>query len=81
MRSTRRCRRWRCDPKYFRYLTECAPNVPIKLGDARLTLGESADKYDLMILDAFSSDAIRSSDDQRGDGDLPGAPRAARAWC
>ena len=28
------------------------------LGDARLTLAESADKYDLIVLDAFSSDAI-----------------------
>ena len=42
------------DPNYFRYLTECAPNVPIRLGDARLTLAESSDKYDLMVLDAFS---------------------------
>ena len=28
------------------------------LGDARLTLAESADRYDLIVLDAFSSDAI-----------------------
>jgi hypothetical protein len=46
------------DPNYFRYLTECAPNVPIRLGDARLTLAESTDRYDLIVLDAFSSDAI-----------------------
>jgi hypothetical protein len=46
------------DPNYFHYLTECAPNVPIRLGDARLTLAESTDRYDLMVLDAFSSDAI-----------------------
>jgi hypothetical protein len=46
------------DPNYFRYITECAPDVPIVLGDARLTLAQSQDKYDLIILDAFSSDAI-----------------------
>ncbi len=46
------------DPKYFRYLTECAPQAPIVLGDARLTLAESKDQYDLIVLDAFSSDAI-----------------------
>ncbi len=46
------------DPAYFRYLTECAPNAPIRLGDARLTLAETADQYDLIVLDAFSSDAI-----------------------
>jgi spermidine synthase len=28
------------------------------LGDARLTLAETSDQYDLIVLDAFSSDAI-----------------------
>jgi hypothetical protein len=46
------------DPAHFRYLEQCAPNVPVVLGDARLTLAESPDKYDLIVLDAFSSDAI-----------------------
>jgi hypothetical protein len=46
------------DPNHFRYLTECAPDVPIRLGDARLTLAEAKDQYDLIVLDAFSSDAI-----------------------
>lgn len=46
------------DPAHFRYITECAPDVPVVLGDARLTLAQSADKYDLIVLDAFSSDAI-----------------------
>jgi len=46
------------DPIYFRYLTECAPDMPIRLGDARLTLAETSDQYDLIVLDAFSSDAI-----------------------
>jgi hypothetical protein len=46
------------DGNHFHYIKECAPDVPVVLGDARLTLAESADKYDLIVLDAFSSDAI-----------------------
>jgi hypothetical protein len=46
------------DPGRFRYLQQCAPDIPVVLGDARLTLAESPDKYDLIVLDAFSSDAI-----------------------
>jgi len=46
------------DPNHFRYLSECAPDVPIRLGDARLTLADAKDQYDLIVLDAFSSDAI-----------------------
>jgi hypothetical protein len=46
------------DPARFRYLDQCAPDVPVVLGDARLTLAESPDKYDLIVLDAFTSDAI-----------------------
>ena len=46
------------NPHYFSYLTKCAPDVPIVLGDARLTLAEAKDKYDLIVLDAFTSDAI-----------------------
>ena len=47
------------DRTLFRFLTECRPDVPIMLGDARLTLTEAPDgTYDLIIVDAFSSDAI-----------------------
>jgi hypothetical protein len=46
------------DPSRFSYITRCAPDVPVVLGDARLTLAESPETYDLIILDAFSSDAI-----------------------
>ncbi len=42
----------------FRFLPQCAPNAPIVLGDARLTLTASKQQYDLIVLDAFSSDAI-----------------------
>src|SRR5262249_49388780 len=40
-------------------LQMCRPDVPIILGDARLKLAEAPDEsYDLIIIDAFSSDAI-----------------------
>jgi hypothetical protein len=46
------------DPQRFRFLSSCAPDMPIVLGDARLTLATSNTQYDLIVLDAFSSDAI-----------------------
>ena len=46
------------DPKLFDFLSTCAPQAPIVLGDARLTLASSAQQFDLIVLDAFSSDAI-----------------------
>ena len=47
------------DPAYFTYLSD-APSPPrIVLGDARLSLeDEPAGEFDLVILDAFSSDSI-----------------------
>jgi hypothetical protein len=46
------------DPHLFNFISACAPDLSIVLGDARLTLAASAQRYDLIILDAFSSDAI-----------------------
>jgi hypothetical protein len=46
------------DPRYFNFISACNPALSIVLGDARLTLAASAQRYDLIILDAFSSDAI-----------------------
>jgi spermidine synthase len=46
------------DPRLFNFISVCAPDLSIVLGDARLTLAASAQRYDLIILDAFSSDAI-----------------------
>jgi len=47
------------DPKLFTFLAECGSNVQITLGDARLTLADAPPgAYDLVIVDAFSSDAI-----------------------
>ncbi|HWV41911.1 fused MFS/spermidine synthase [Pseudorhodoplanes sp.] len=47
------------DPKRFTFLFECAPDAKIVIGDARLTLAAAPDgQYDILIVDAFSSDAI-----------------------
>jgi hypothetical protein len=46
------------DPKMFSFLSSCAPGAPVVLGDARLTLAASPQQFDLIVLDAFSSDAI-----------------------
>jgi hypothetical protein len=48
------------DPRYFSYLTQCAASrTRIILGDARLRLRDAAaTQFDLLVLDAFSSDAI-----------------------
>jgi spermidine synthase len=47
------------DPNLFTFLAACRADVPIILGDARLTLEEAPDgAYDLIVVDAFSSDAI-----------------------
>ena len=46
------------DPRLFNFLSACAPDVRIVLGDARLTLADARDRYDLVVVDAFSSDAI-----------------------
>jgi hypothetical protein len=45
-------------PQYFRYLPDCGSRCSVVLGDARLSLARSSTQYDLLILDAFSSDAI-----------------------
>ncbi|HEY2134960.1 MAG TPA: fused MFS/spermidine synthase [Xanthobacteraceae bacterium] len=46
------------DPRLFRFLPACAPSAAIVLGDARLTLAAASARYDLIVLDAFSSDTI-----------------------
>ena len=44
---------------YFDLMPRGAESIPIVLGDARLTLAEEPDgRFDLLIIDAFSSDAI-----------------------
>lgn len=47
------------DPKRFTFMSECAPFARVVLGDARLMLQDTPpQKYDLIIVDAFSSDSI-----------------------
>jgi hypothetical protein len=47
------------DPKYFTYITRCHPDLKPVIGDARLTFAREPDGiYDLIIIDAYSSDAI-----------------------
>ncbi|MGH6770494.1 MAG: spermidine synthase, partial [Xanthobacteraceae bacterium] len=46
------------DPNMFSFLTTCTPEATVVVGDARLTLSASAQRYGLIVLDAFSSDAI-----------------------
>ncbi len=47
------------DPAQFNFLSVCAPDAPIILGDARLTIAaEPAASFDVIMLDAFSSDAV-----------------------
>ena len=47
------------DPALFTFLSACGADAPIMLGDARRTLAQASDAaYDLIVVDAFSSDAI-----------------------
>jgi len=48
------------DPRWFSYINGCAQGpVRTVLGDARLTMArEPAGTYDLLVIDAFSSDAV-----------------------
>jgi hypothetical protein len=47
------------DPRYFTYIRNCEPNLKPVIGDARLTFAREPDGiYDMIIVDAYSSDAI-----------------------
>jgi hypothetical protein len=47
------------DTRYFHYLEQCGAATNVVLGDARLSLkADPAQRNDILILDAFSSDAI-----------------------
>ena len=47
------------DPKYFTYFQNCAHDAKPVIGDARLTFAREPDGiYDIIIVDAYSSDAI-----------------------
>jgi hypothetical protein len=44
--------------KYFSYIDSCKSKTDIVLGDARKKLSEDKQQFDLLIIDAFSDDAI-----------------------
>lgn len=47
------------DPTLFDFVASCKPDSRIVLGDARLTLADAPDGfYDLIVMDAFTSDAV-----------------------
>ncbi len=47
------------NPLYFSYLSQCAPKATMRVGDARLSLEKEPDQqFDLLIMDAFSSDSV-----------------------
>jgi len=46
------------DTRYFHYLERCGSTCSVVLGDARLMLAATRAVHDILVLDAFSSDAI-----------------------
>jgi len=47
------------DPNRFTFLRDCKPDANIILGDARLTIAANTQaRYDVIMVDAFSSDSI-----------------------
>jgi hypothetical protein len=46
------------DSRYFTHLATCGSRCRVVIGDARLSLIQNSDLYDVIVLDAFSSDSI-----------------------
>ena len=46
------------DRNLFRFLSDCAPNSETVVGDARLMLAGAQRRNDVLLIDAFSSDAV-----------------------
>jgi hypothetical protein len=47
------------DERWFTYLRDCLPGAQVVIGDARLKLADAVNStFDLIVVDAFSSDAI-----------------------
>jgi spermidine synthase len=47
------------NPRYFTFLRDCSPGTKVVIGDARLSLSSApSHRYDLVVVDAFSSDTI-----------------------
>ena len=49
------------DSKYFTYIQKCEPDLKPVIGDARLTFAREPSAADVIIVDAYSSDAIPST--------------------
>src|SRR5205823_13524169 len=55
------------NPRYFTYLRDSRAAVEVVVGDGRLKLATAPDRaYDLIVLDAFSSDSVRSEERRVG---------------
>src|SRR5690606_11747831 len=46
------------NPQYFTYISDSKANISIAIGDGRLALRELDQRFDLLVIDAFTSDAI-----------------------
>ena len=47
------------DPDRFTFLRDCPAQAAVRIGDARVTLNDAADRfYGVLVLDAFSGDSI-----------------------
>lgn len=46
------------NPDYFTFVSASKGKIDVDLGDARLRIAQSPAKFDLIVLDAFSSDAV-----------------------
>jgi len=47
------------NPDYFHYLQRCSQHSTLRIGDARLSLEKESNQYfDLLVMDAFSSDSV-----------------------
>jgi hypothetical protein len=46
------------DTRYFTHLPTCGERCQVVIGDARVSLQQHTDMHDVIVLDAFSSDAI-----------------------
>ncbi|MBD2745708.1 fused MFS/spermidine synthase [Microvirga sp. BT688] len=46
------------NPALFSFMSSCAPKAPVVHGDARLTLQKAEKPFDVIFLDAFSSDSV-----------------------
>jgi precorrin-6B methylase 2 len=46
------------NPALFSFMSSCAPRAPVVHGDARLTLQKADEPFDVIFLDAFSSDSV-----------------------